>query len=102
MREIRALRILEFPAIRDRLASQCQTALSRSNALELTPDFDEPKVWSFWIKRGKPTTFSEPPHHLRSMAWQIVAIPSSEQLKVECLVVRSCTRSELHLVRFEQ
>jgi DNA mismatch repair protein MutS2 len=45
MREIRALRILEFPAIRDRLASQCQTALSRSNALELTPDFEEPKVW---------------------------------------------------------
>ena len=45
MREIRALRILEFPAIRDRLAAHCQTELSRASGLELTPEFEEPKIW---------------------------------------------------------
>ncbi len=45
MREFRALKVLEFSAIRDRLASHCQTALSFEAATELLPSFDEAEIW---------------------------------------------------------
>ena len=45
MRELRALRVLEFQSIRDRLAAHCQTELGQEKAVELSPSFDESEVW---------------------------------------------------------
>ncbi len=46
MREVRALRILEFQVIRDRLASCCQTEMGRIVAESIIPEFEEKPVWT--------------------------------------------------------
>ena len=46
MREVRALRILEFQTIRDRLVSCCQTEMSCVVAESIMPEFEEASVWS--------------------------------------------------------
>ncbi|MBS1729019.1 MAG: endonuclease MutS2 [Armatimonadetes bacterium] len=45
MREVRALRILEFQTIRDRLVACCQTEMGRTAAESILPEFDEESVW---------------------------------------------------------
>ncbi len=45
MREVRALRILDFQAIRDRLVSCCQTEMGQDVATSVMPEFDEETVW---------------------------------------------------------
>ncbi|MBS1703540.1 MAG: endonuclease MutS2 [Armatimonadetes bacterium] len=46
MREVRALRILEFQTIRDRLVACCQTEMGRTAAESILPEFDEESVWA--------------------------------------------------------
>jgi DNA mismatch repair protein MutS2 len=46
MRELRALRILEFQTIRDRLESHCETEIGRRLAQELEPLFIEDQIWT--------------------------------------------------------
>ena len=45
MREVRALRILEFQTIRDRLVLCCQTEMGRVVAESIMPEFEEGPVW---------------------------------------------------------
>lgn len=45
MREVRALRILEFQPIRDRLASCCQTEMGRTAAEGIAPEFEKEPIW---------------------------------------------------------
>lgn len=45
-KELRALKVLEFQAIRDRLAAHCQTETAAELALDVQPLFDTPKIWS--------------------------------------------------------
>lgn len=45
MKEIRALRILEFQSIRDRLARWCETGMGTESALEIQPLFEEEGIW---------------------------------------------------------
>lgn len=40
-----ALRVLEFPAILDRLQAHCETALGAEWALQLAPEFEADEVW---------------------------------------------------------
>lgn len=42
---MRALKVLEFPAIQKRLASHCETELGRALAEALTPAFDDESAW---------------------------------------------------------
>jgi DNA mismatch repair protein MutS2 len=46
MREVRALRILEFQTIRDRLVLCCQTEMGRVVAESIMPEFEEGPVWN--------------------------------------------------------
>ena len=46
MREVRALRILEFQTIRDRLVSCCQTEMGCVVAESIMPEFEEGPVWT--------------------------------------------------------
>ena len=46
MREVRALRILEFQAIRDRLVACCQTEMGKTQAKAIGPEFDEGAIWA--------------------------------------------------------
>ena len=45
MREVRALRILEFQSIRDRLVLGCQTEMGRTVAESIMPEFEEDAIW---------------------------------------------------------
>lgn len=45
MREVRALRILEFQAIRDRLVSCCETEMGRVISDSIMPEFEEDAIW---------------------------------------------------------
>jgi DNA mismatch repair protein MutS2 len=45
MRELRALRILEFQAIRDRLVGCCETEMAKLVAEDIAPAFEETEVW---------------------------------------------------------
>lgn len=45
MRELRALKILDFQAIRNRLGLCCETELGKQLASELFPEFDRESVW---------------------------------------------------------
>lgn len=42
---MRALKVLEFPTILERLASHCETMLGHEYALKLVPSFDDESVW---------------------------------------------------------
>ena len=46
MREVRALRILEFQTIRDRLVLCCQTEMGRVVGESIMPEFEEAPVWT--------------------------------------------------------
>ncbi len=48
-----ALKVLEFDAIRERLRERCETAIGAARALELTPAFDEAKVWGHLTATGE-------------------------------------------------
>lgn len=45
MREVRALRILEFQTIRDRLVACCQTEMGQTYANSISPEFEEQAIW---------------------------------------------------------
>lgn len=45
MREVRALRILDFQAIRDRLVRCCETEMAQVIAESVMPEFEEESVW---------------------------------------------------------
>lgn len=44
-KDAHAFRVLEFQAVRDRLASSCETPLAHAHALELRPAFRADEVW---------------------------------------------------------
>jgi DNA mismatch repair protein MutS2 len=53
MRDLRALRILDFQAIRDRLVSCCETEMGKELANELAPEFEENNVWKLLGQSGE-------------------------------------------------